>query len=53
MAKAEGKEKEQCVPAAVEQTGSRKASAETVQEEFNTGSSVRMIVRICKEEPVF
>lgn len=44
MAKAEGEEKEQCAPAAGEQMGSRKAAAETVQKEFNTGSSVRMIV---------
>jgi len=44
MAKAEGKEKEQCTPAAVEQMRSRKASAETAQEEFNTVSSVRRIV---------
>lgn len=53
MAKAEGKEKEQSAPAAVEQMGSRRASAETVREEFNTSSSARMIVWICKEEPVF
>lgn len=44
MAKAEGKEKEQGAPAAAERTGSGEASAETVQEEFNTRSSVRMIV---------
>ena len=34
MAKAEGKEKEQCAPAAVEQMGSGKASAETAQGEL-------------------
>lgn len=53
MAKAEGKERERCAPAAGAQMGSGEASTETAQEEFNTSSSVRMIVWIYKEEPVF
>lgn len=53
MAKAEGKERERCAPAAGAQMGSWEASTETAQEEFNTSSSVRKIVGIYKEEPVF
>lgn len=47
------RQRERCAPAAGVQMGSGEASTETAQEEFNTSSSVRMIVWICKEEPVF
>lgn len=49
MAKAEGKENQQRAPAAVEQTGRKRASSKTAREGFNARSWVRVRASICRE----